>query len=74
MKPSILTEVQTFLKTYGLPASFVADMAGVPRPLLTRLLSGSRKDVMSRTADALRLAMRNYEVSHDPYRQDGGDA
>ena len=65
MKPTILTEVQAFLKKHGIPASLLADTAGVPRPVLTRLLSGARKDVKSCTADALRLAMRNYEA----YRQ-----
>ena len=69
MKPTILTEVQAFLRGHGMPASQLADMAGVPRPVLTRLLSGARKDVKSCTADALRLAMRNYEIAHHSYRQ-----
>lgn len=69
MKPTILTEVQAFLREHGMPACQLADMAGVPRPVLTRLLSGARKDVKSCTADALRLAMRNYEIAHLSYRQ-----
>jgi hypothetical protein len=73
MKPTILIEVQAFLKKHGIPASVLADSAGVSRPVLTRLLSGARKDVKSCTADALRLAMRDYECAHQTYlQQDGG--
>ena len=70
MKPTILTEVQAFLKKHGIPASVLADSAGVSRPVLTRLLSGARKDVRSCTADALRRAMQDYET----YRQADGDS
>lgn len=67
MEPRIRREVALFLKKYKLPINTLAQLAGIPQPTLSRLLSGARLDITSRNADALRDAMRHYEA----YRQGG---
>lgn len=60
-----------FLRKHGMPASVLAELAGVSQPSLSRLLSGRRPDIMSRNADALREAMWRYEAGQKAYRQSG---
>jgi len=69
MEPRIRREVALFLKKYKLPILTLAQLAGIPQPTLSRLLSGARSDITSRNADALRDAMRHYEA----YRREGGE-
>ena len=71
METKILREVRVFLRKHRMPASLLAELAGVPQPTLSRLLTGRRPDIMSRNADALREAMWRYEAGQQSYRQSG---
>lgn len=73
MEAKICTEMRAFLSRHHMLVSKLADLAGVPLPILTRVLSGDRQDMMSRNADAIREAMVRYEVSQQSCRQSGGE-
>lgn len=57
----IALEVRAFLARTGLSQARLAAEAGVNPVYVSRLVTGSTRDVWSRTADALRAAMRRLE-------------
>ena len=74
MKTKIRSEMEAFLRRHDVTVSELAEMSGLALPILTRVLAGTRRDMMSRSADAIRDAMTRYEASHPAYRQDAGEA
>ena len=76
MKPQIYFEVREFLELHKMPAARLARQAGILPVTLTRVLSGERKDMVSASADALRLAMRRLTATPttppEPERWEGG--
>lgn len=73
METMILREVRAFLKKHRMTASALAELAGVSQPMLSRLLTGRRPDIMSRNADALREAMWRYDATQKTFRQSAGE-
>lgn len=59
----IALEVRAFLARTGLPQARLAAEAGVNPVYVSRLVTGGTRDVWSRTADALRDAMKRLESS-----------
>lgn len=57
MKTNIAVEAENFLNSTGF-ARKLAMEAGVNPVILTRVLSGTRRDMMSENADRLRAAMK----------------
>lgn len=57
----IALEVRAFLARTGLSQARLAAEAGVNPVYVSRLVTGGTRDVWSRTADALRAAMRRLE-------------
>ncbi len=58
MKTNIAVEAENFLNSTGFSARKLAMEAGVNPVILTRVLSGTRRDMMSENADRLRAAMK----------------
>lgn len=58
MKTNIAIEAEDFLASTGFSARKLAMEAGVNPVTLTRVLSGTRKDMRSESADRLRAAMK----------------
>lgn len=58
MKTNIAVEAENFLNSTGFSARKLAREAGVNPVILTRVLSGTRRDMMSENADRLRSAMK----------------
>lgn len=58
MKTSIALEASKFLALSGLSARKLALEAGINPVILTRVLSGARRDMRSENADRLRAAMK----------------
>lgn len=59
----IALEVRAFLARTGLSQARLAAEAGVNPVYVSRLVTGGTRDVWSRTADALRAAMKRLESS-----------
>ena len=57
----IALEVRAFLARTGLSQARLAAEAGVNPVYVSRLVTGGTRDVWSRTADALRAAMKRLE-------------
>ena len=69
----IALEVRAFLARTGLSQARLAAEAGVNPVYVSRLVTGSTQDVWSRTADALRAAMKRLEgrLAQDRAKADG---
>ena len=61
-RPPIVNEVVRFLKAHNMAAARLAHEAGLVPVTLTRVLKGTRVDISSAKADALREAMRRLEA------------
>lgn len=62
-KPTIRREVENFLEAHRkFTATSLARMAGIHPTILTKVLSGKRKDMLSGNADELRIAMREIDL------------
>lgn len=62
MKTPIVQEIESFFARYpNCSASKLARVAGVSQPVVSRALTGGRRDMMSESADKLRAAMRRLE-------------
>lgn len=59
----IALEVRAFLARTGLSQARLAAEAGVNPVYVSRIVTGGTRDVWSRTADALRAAMKRLESS-----------
>ena len=68
MKAPIVTELIEFFQANDVSCRYLARESGVASPIITRVLSGERKDMTSRNADALRKAMKRISEgkSHTP--------
>ena len=68
MKAPIVTELIEFFQANDVSCRCLAKESGVASPIITRVLSGERKDMTSRNADALRKAMKRISEgkSHTP--------
>jgi predicted XRE-type DNA-binding protein len=66
-------EIRLFLQRTGLRQTVLAHEAGVPDTTVSNLIRGVRRDVRSRTADALRTAMKRLEnrLAQDEAKADG---
>lgn len=58
----ILEEIQTFLSGHKMSARRLALESNVNPSTITTLLAGTRKDMASSSADAIRAAMRRIEA------------
>lgn len=62
MKTAIVQELENFFARHpDCAQSHLARMAKVKQPVISRVLTGIRKDMMSENADKLRMAMRQIE-------------
>lgn len=67
MKTPIVQEIESFFARYpNCSASKLARVAGVSQPVVSRALTGGRRDMMSESADKLRAAMRRLECELRP--------
>lgn len=66
-KPKILSELSAFLACGNHTLAQLCRVAGVALPIPWRVLTGKRKDMTSRNADALRAAMKKIQ------EQEGGE-
>ena len=57
-RPPIVNEVVAFLRDHNMSAAKLANEAGIIPVTLSRVLKGTRMDISSMKADALREAMR----------------
>ena len=66
-------EIRLFLQRTGLRQTVLAHEAGVPDTTVSNLIRGVRRDVRSRTADALRTAMKRLEnrLAQDKAKAEG---
>ena len=66
-------EIRLFLQSTGLRQTVLAHEAGVPDTTVSNLIRGVRRDVRSRTADALRTAMKRLEnrLAQDKAKAEG---
>ena len=58
MQAHIVTDLVEFFQANDVSCRCLARESGVASPIITRVLSGERKDMTSRNADALRKAMK----------------
>lgn len=65
-RPPIVNEVVAFLKANHLAAAKLAKEAGIVPVTLTRVIKGTRQDISSAKADALREAMRRLSAKEAP--------
>ena len=66
MKAPIVTELISFFEeNKHVSCRYLSQVSGVASPIITRVLSGERKDMTSRNADALRIAMKQISTKSD---------
>ena len=66
MKAPIVTELMSFFEeNKHVSCRYLSQVSGVASPIITRVLSGERKDMTSRNADALRVAMKQISTKSD---------
>lgn len=73
MKTNIAIEAEDFLASTGFSARKLAMEAGVNPVILTRVLSGTRKDMKSENADRLRAAMKRLSHQSKAVPSEGKD-
>ena len=62
----IAIELKEFLERSSLKAADLARESGVSNAVISHVVTGNHKDMLSRQADALREAMRRLSASAEP--------
>lgn len=70
MNAPIVTELREFFQANGDVSCYILSReSGVSAPIIYRVISGKRKDMTSRNADALREAMRRITSNKMQYSE-----